>query len=237
MHRVAISLFLSFLAIYGLISCAEDTSIIGKSNEYEIHSEKWLLSWVSHGNEDQKYAAAISLMELNNKKEYYLLKEMLDNNSDSIMRSILLYSLFDICPNSHSNDMFRLINQFDNDDSKNWRFKSDEMFCGDSIDIYLNIPGEAAIRLLANGYISRKCINLLLEYTISYYPTHRLKAAKVLKMFSGIPSYNPTPQPCNINDYPESMLFSYKELSRWFETNLELQQWDPNKQIFVKRLN
>jgi hypothetical protein len=197
---------------------------------YEKGTERYYLAWVHHGSFGQKGAAVEALLNLPQKKEYTVALKV-RRWQTGVIRDMLLLVLFDMAPDQHEQAVTQLMRS-EYESGYGW-VKTDDVFEGVIVDFYFDGPGEAALRLLQQGYLSGRAVDLLLQYARSFYPEHRLRASHLFEQFVGIPPYDPTPQPQTINEMPELTRTQTAAIERWLRGNMERLSWAKDMKSYL----
>jgi len=236
---------LKILALAGLaiVSClllvVRFCPVTRQPSKYPKGSEMYYLAWIDHGRSAQKAAAAYALSKLNRKTQYH--KALLLRNRysdpidgiliyDGVIGDMLLLSLFDMAPEEQRLSAIALMNR-KYDERFGW-VKTDDVFEGEVVDFYFDGPGEAALRLLSHGNISARAIEILLDYSRSFYLDDRIRAKDVFDLFPEMPAYDPYPQPTTINDLPEITRQQISAIQEWLKRNIDMLRWSSSKRAY-----
>jgi hypothetical protein len=206
--------------------------LIGPPSAYAKGSERYYLALIARGSLAEKGYGARRLLSLPSRTEYDLTRRI-HRRQWGVIRDMMLLALFEMRPAAHAPAVTRLMRR-EYQDAEGW-VKTDDIVDGEYVDFYFDGPGEAALRLLQHGRLSRRAVEILMQYARGYYPYERRYARRVLDLFPGAPPYDPSPQPKTINETPAKTERQTAAVEAWLLANLERLRWSPERRRYEVR--
>jgi hypothetical protein len=213
-HKFTHSIIICSVFAWFATSC----HITNKPQNYPKGSEEYYLAWIDHGNFGQKGGAAKALLNLEQRRQYDLTRAMWERES-GVIKQMLLLRLFEMRPSETEGS---------------W-IKTHEEFEGETVDFFFDWAEESGLRLISHGHLSDRAVEMLLGSANSFYPDDRKRVKQVFDLFTGIPPYDPEPQPQTINDTPQIRETQLKTIRQWLFENSAKLNWSSEKQVYVIR--
>ncbi|HEY3267887.1 MAG TPA: hypothetical protein VGM37_13230 [Armatimonadota bacterium] len=217
---------------------------LAQPSAYPKGSELYYLAWIRHGPSGQRGGAARKLLTLPNRREYEITRGLRAEmtrwpafrgfQSDRVIGHMLLIALFDLRPAEHQREVALMASTEYTEDEDVW-VKTYDRFEGESVDFMFSPQQEAAIHLVMRGYADRTGLRVLDGLARSFYPAERRRAAQAFRLFPGLPPYDPTVQPKNINDYPPKTEAQLASINKWFDAHLSDLAWSEEAGHYVQR--
>lgn len=208
-------------------------------DSYSKDSELYYLAWIEHGSFGKKAEAARRLLELNEKKELEITEKLCQCQKEQVLKNMMMLNLFDLQPGKYLRQTQALVSDKDSSElgtgmEGTW-VKAGEEFEGQEVDFYFDWGAESSLRLLRNGYLSDRGIEILIEVAGSFYSSERAKAQRQLDLFDGIPAVDVSKQRERYdgeNPFDPELL----KIKTWFAENRGNIYWNSERQrYFVKK--